>query len=49
MNGMRPIHPGEILKNELDKLKLSANALAKVLDARQPDHGHPQRAARHYR
>ncbi len=32
MNGMRPIHPGEILKDELDELKLSANALAKALD-----------------
>lgn len=32
MNGMRPIHPGEILKGELDELKLSANALAKALD-----------------
>lgn len=32
MNGMRAIHPGEILKDELDELKLSANALAKALD-----------------
>lgn len=32
MNGMRPIHPGEILKDELDELSLSANALAKALD-----------------
>lgn len=32
MNGMRAIHPGEILKEELDELKLSANALAKALD-----------------
>ncbi len=31
MNGMRPIHPGEILKDELDELSLSANALAKAL------------------
>lgn len=31
MNGMRAIHPGEILKDELDELKLSANALAKAL------------------
>lgn len=32
MNGMRAIHPGEILKGELDELSLSANALAKALD-----------------
>lgn len=32
MNGMRVIHPGEILKDELDELKLSANAFAKALD-----------------
>lgn len=32
MNGIRPIHPGEILKDELDELKLSANTLAKALD-----------------
>lgn len=28
---MRPIHPGEILKDELDELDLSANAFAKEL------------------
>lgn len=32
VNGMRAIHPGEILKGELDELSLSANALAKALD-----------------
>lgn len=32
MNRMRAIHPGEILKDELDELSLSANALAKALD-----------------
>ena len=32
MNGMRAIHPGEILRDELDELKLSANAFAKALD-----------------
>ncbi len=31
-NGMRPVHPGEILAEELDELGLSANALAKALD-----------------
>ncbi len=30
-NGMRPVHPGEILREELDALGLSANALAKAL------------------
>ena len=28
---MRPIHPGEILRDELNELGLSANALAKAL------------------
>lgn len=30
-NGMRPVHPGEILREELDVLGLSANALSKAL------------------
>ena len=30
-NRMRPVHPGEILRGELDELGLSANALAKAL------------------
>ena len=30
-NGMRPVHPGEILKEELDELEMSANALAEKL------------------
>ena len=29
---MRPVHPGEILGEELEQLGLSANALAKALD-----------------
>ncbi len=32
MNSMRAIHPGEILKGELEELNLSANAFAKALD-----------------
>ena len=28
---MRPVHPGEILREELDALGLSANALSKAL------------------
>ncbi len=30
-NGMRPMHPGEFLREELDELGLSANALSKAL------------------
>lgn len=31
-NGMMPVHPGEVLREELDDLGLSANALAKAVD-----------------
>ncbi|MCY3932253.1 MAG: HigA family addiction module antitoxin [Acidobacteria bacterium] len=31
-NGMRPVHPGELLRKELDELGVSANALSKALD-----------------
>ncbi len=31
-NGMRLVHPGEILSEELETLGLSANVLAKALD-----------------
>ena len=31
-NKMRAIHPGEILKGELEEMNLSANAFAKALD-----------------
>ena len=30
-NGMRPVHPGELLRDELEALGLSANALSKAL------------------
>ena len=30
-NGMRAVHPGEILREELDEIGLSANALSKAL------------------
>ena len=30
-NSMRPVHPGEVLRDELDELGLSANGLSKVL------------------
>lgn len=29
---MRPVHPGEVLRQELDQLGMSTNALAKALD-----------------
>ena len=31
-NGMRPVHPGEVLREELETLEMSANALAGALD-----------------
>jgi len=31
-NGMRPVHPGEILREELDMLGVSADELSKELD-----------------
>ena len=44
-NGMRPVHPGEILRDELQALGLSANALSKALDVPvNRDHGDPARA-----
>lgn len=30
-SGMRPVHPGEVLRDELAELELSANALSKAL------------------
>ena len=30
-NGMRPVHPGEILREELEELGLNANAMAKAM------------------
>ena len=30
-NGMKPVHPGEVLRDELDELGLSDNALSKAL------------------
>ncbi len=32
VNGMRPVHPGEILRDELEALELSANFFATALD-----------------
>ena len=29
---MRPVHPGEILRDELDVLELSSDALSEALD-----------------
>ena len=31
-NGMRPVHPGKVLREELEALRVSANALSKALD-----------------
>ncbi len=31
-NGMRAVHPGEILREELEELGISAKALARALD-----------------
>lgn len=31
MNGMRPIHPGEVLKDELAEIGMTANAFARAL------------------
>ena len=44
-NGMRLVHPGEILRDELQALGLSANVLSKTLDAPgESDHDDPARA-----
>ena len=34
-NGMRPVHPGEILREELEELSMSAKAIASELDVPQ--------------
>ena len=49
INGMRPIHPGEILREEfIIPLGLSANALAIALCVTRPAHQrHRARAPRH--
>lgn len=44
MNGMRPVHPGEILRDELEVLGMSANALSRALAV--PFHGADFRAGR---
>ncbi len=31
-NAMRPVHPGEILREELEELEISANAFAEALN-----------------
>ena len=42
-NGMRPVHPGEILRDELKTLDLSANALSKgARRAGEPHHRNPE-------
>ena len=34
-NGMRPVHPGEILREELEELGMSAKAIARELGVPQ--------------
>lgn len=31
-NGMRPVHPGEILREEMEELEMSARALAEAIN-----------------
>ena len=31
-NGMNPVHPGEVLRDELEAIRLPASALAKAID-----------------
>jgi len=31
-NGMRPVHPGEVLREEMDELEMSARALAEAIN-----------------
>ena len=46
-NGMRPVHPGEILRDELQALGLSGQCVVQAPGcAGEPDHGDPARAAR---
>jgi len=51
-NGMRPVHPGEILFEEFMKPSdppINANMLAKSpRSSGEPDHGNYQRTARHH-
>ena len=43
-NGMRPVHPGEILREELDTLGLSANAFVEGTGRTgEPDHNDRKR------
>ena len=45
-NGMRPVHPGEVLRDELDELGLSANAVVEGTgSAGEPGDDDPERAA----
>ena len=47
-NGMRPVHPGEILRGELDTLGLSVSALSKALDQRGVTANTALRLARYF-
>ena len=44
---MKPVHPGRLLRREMQARKLSANALALALRVQlRPHHRHPERKAR---
>jgi hypothetical protein len=47
-NGMRPVHPGEILREELHACGLSARGLAEALAVAEPDYRNRPRSARHH-
>ena len=40
-NGMPPVHPGEILRDEMDERGLSTDAWPKGSVSRQPGNHHP--------
>ena len=49
-NRMSPVHPGEILREEMDECDLSANALAQALDIpTNRNHRHSSQAAECHR
>ena len=39
---MMPVHPGEVLREEVETLNIAANALSKVLDTSQPNYVYPE-------
>ena len=48
-SGMRPVHPGEILREELEELGMSAKAIARELGVPpKSDFGHSERETGNY-